>query len=162
MTVAPVQDLIVDVMSAADPAAQRIAASKLERMTPAAGQEFAATVDQKIEAAALEQSAASAAGRSGAEPSAALDGAGHAAIVKPATGNSAVYRKFEAFILQMFVESMLPKDANEVFGKGTAGTVWRSMLAEQISNEMAKGNGIGIAKQLEKSKAAKDAAAAES
>jgi hypothetical protein len=162
MTVAPVQDLIVDVMAAADPAAQRVAASKLERMTQATDQYFAATVDQKIEAAALEQSAASAAGRSGSEAGAALDGAGHAAILKPATGNSAVYRKFEAFILQMFVESMLPKDANEVFGKGTAGTVWRSMLAEQISNEMAKGNGIGIAKQLEKSRAAKDAAAADS
>jgi peptidoglycan hydrolase FlgJ len=162
MTVAPVQDLIVDVMAAADPAAQRIAASKLERMTQATDQDFAAAVDQKIEAAAVEQSAASAAGRSGSDPSAALDGAGHAAIVKPATGNSAVYRKFEAFILQMFVESMLPKDADDVFGKGTAGTVWRSMLAEQISNEMAKGNGIGIAKQLEKSRAAKDAAAAES
>ena len=52
----------------------------------------------------------------------------------------------------MFVESMLPKDASDVFGKGTAGTIWRSMLAEQIGNEMAKGNGIGIAKQLAKAR----------
>ena len=71
-------------------------------------------------------------------------------MVKTANSDSAVYRKFEAFILQMFVESMLPKDASDVFGKGTAGTIWRSMLAEQIGNEMAKGNGIGIAKQLAK------------
>ena len=85
------------------------------------------------------------------------DSTGHAPIIKATNGNSA-YRKFEAFILQMFVELMLPKDATNVFGKGTAGTVWRSMLAEQISNEMAKGNGIGIAKQLAKSRPAADSA----
>ena len=72
-----------------------------------------------------------------------------------------MYRKFEAFILQMFVESMLPQDATEVFGKGTAGTVWRSMLAEQIGNEMAKGNGIGIAQQLAKARSSTDTMGAE-
>jgi Rod binding domain-containing protein len=53
----------------------------------------------------------------------------------------------------MFVESMLPKDAEQVFGKGSAGNIWRSMMAEQIGNEMAKGKGIGIAQQLAKSRA---------
>ena len=77
------------------------------------------------------------------------------------SSNRDVYRKFEAFILQMFVESMLPKDASEVFGKGTAGTVWRSMLAEQIGNEMAKGNGIGIAQQLAKARSSTDTVGAE-
>ncbi|HEY0331516.1 MAG TPA: rod-binding protein [Rhodopseudomonas sp.] len=158
MTVAPVQDLITEVMAAADPASQRIAASRLERLSPAAAQDFAATVDQKIEAGALEPITPQADGSAAAAAGAALDGAGHAPIVKASGGNAAVYRKFEAFILQMFVESMLPKDANEVFGKGTAGTVWRSMLAEQIGNEMSKGNGIGIAKQLANSRAAADAA----
>ena len=158
MTVAPVQDLIVDVMAAADPVAQRIAAARLERMAPNADQNFAAAVDQKIEAAGVRKSEASAADGDVSDGSPPIDGSGHAPIIKAMNGNSAVYRKFEAFVLQMFVESMLPKDANNVFGKGTAGTVWRSMLAEQISNEMAKGNGIGIAKQLAKSRAATDAA----
>ena len=90
--------------------------------------------------------------------SAPIDSTGHAPIIKAANSNSAVYRKFEAFVLQMFVELMLPKDATNVFGKGTAGTIWRSMLAEQISNEMAKGNGVGIAKQLAKSRDATDSA----
>jgi Rod binding domain-containing protein len=35
------------------------------------------------------------------------------------------------------------------------------MLAEQISNEMAKGNGIGIAKQLAKSRSAAETTPAE-
>jgi len=90
--------------------------------------------------------------------SAPIDGPGRAPIVKAMNSNSAVYRKFEAFVLQMFVESMLPKDATNVFGKGTAGTIWRSMMAEQIGNEMARGNGVGIAKQLAKSRAATDSA----
>jgi peptidoglycan hydrolase FlgJ len=155
MTVAPVSDLIVDVMAAADPGSQRVAASKLERL--AADQNFAAAVDEKIEAGGLQQSGASAAAGVVPRSNALDDGAGHATIVKTANSDSAVYRKFEAFILQMFVESMLPKDASDVFGKGTAGTIWRSMLAEQIGNEMAKGNGIGIAKQLAKARYPADA-----
>lgn len=158
MTVAPVQDLIVDVMAAADPVAQRMAAARLERLASKADQNFAAAVDQKIEAAGVRQSEAPAANGDVSDGSAPIDGTGHAPIIKATNGNSAVYRKFEAFVLQMFVESMLPKDASNVFGKGTAGTVWRSMLAEQISNEMAKGSGVGIAKQLAKSRAATDAA----
>ena len=43
---------------------------------------------------------------------------------------------------------MLPKESEEVFGKGTAGGVWKSMLAEQLGAQLAKGKGIGIAKQL--------------
>jgi peptidoglycan hydrolase FlgJ len=159
MTVAPVQDLIVDVMAAADPMSQRVAAGKLERLGSVGDQNFAGEIDQKIEAAALKRDGAAA--TSASDGGAPMDGSGHAPVVKAATGNAAVYRKFEAFVLQMFVESMLPKDATDVFGKGTPGEVWRSMLAEQISNEMAKGNGIGIAKQLAKSRAALDAAPAE-
>ena len=156
MMVAPVQDLIVDVMAAADPVAQRMAAARLERL--ASGQNFAASVDQKIEAAGLRQGEASAVDGDMGDGSAPIDGPGRAPIVKAMNSNSAVYRKFEAFVLQMFVESMLPKDATNVFGKGTAGTIWRSMMAEQIGNEMARGNGVGIAKQLAKSRAATDSA----
>lgn len=145
MTVAPVPDLIVDVMAAADPVSQRIAASKLERLGAAAEGNFAASVDQKIDQAGLDRSAASA-------PSDAASADGHAPMIRPAASGPAAYRKFEAFVLQMFIESMLPHDATDVYGKGTAGSVWRSMLAEQIGNEMAKGNGIGIAKQLAKSR----------
>jgi Rod binding domain-containing protein len=43
---------------------------------------------------------------------------------------------------------MLPKQSEDLFGKGTAGTVWRSMMAEQLGNQLAQGKGIGIAKQL--------------
>jgi flagellar protein FlgJ len=157
MMVAPVPDLILDVMEAADPVSQRVAAGKLERVSSAGGEHFAAAVDRKIEAGALERSIASEQGMS-ASRGGVIDGSGHATIIKKADTDRAVYRKFEAFVLQTFVESMLPQNASEVFGKGTAGTIWRSMLAEQIGNEMAKGEGIGIAKQLARARYAADSA----
>ena len=58
------------------------------------------------------------------------------------------YQDFEAFVLQSFVESMLPKDAESVFGKGLAGGYWKSMLAEKLGAELAKTGSIGIAKML--------------
>lgn len=149
MTVAPIPDLILDVMAAADPAARSAATTKLERLTPASG-DFGATMAESAKSAAADVSAGSASAISGLLPG----GAGHATFVKKDTSDNAVYRKFEAFVLQMFVETMLPQNAKDVFGKGTAGTIWRSMMAEQLGNEMAKGNGIGIAKQLAKSRAA--------
>lgn len=74
---------------------------------------------------------------------------------------SAVYRgsrsgvlsptqQFESFVLRSFVETMLPKDNESFFGSGTAGSIWKSMLAERIGDEMAKDGGIGIAELLEK------------
>ncbi|MBR1216369.1 rod-binding protein [Bradyrhizobium sp. U87765 SZCCT0131] len=151
MTVAPVQDLIVDVMSAADPAVQRLAETRLERLSSAAGGTFVAEMDGRIAAGRLAQAGPHAPSADAQLPVLPVD-SGHAPVVRQVKDGRAVYRKFEAFVLQTFVESMLPEGASEVFGKGTAGTIWRSMLAEQIGNEMAKGDGIGIAKQLAKSR----------
>lgn len=53
--------------------------------------------------------------------------------------------QFEGFVLRSFIESMLPSEASSYFGSGTAGEVWRSMMAEEIGNELARGGGIGIA-----------------
>jgi flagellar protein FlgJ len=60
------------------------------------------------------------------------------------------YTKFEAFLVQTFVESMLPTDAPNVFGSGIAGKIWKSMLAEHLANEIAKGTAFGIADKLAK------------
>ena len=58
------------------------------------------------------------------------------------------HQEFEAYILQTFVESMLPKDAENTYGKGNAGSIWKSMLAEQIGGQLSKAGGIGIAERL--------------
>lgn len=148
MIVASTPDVVLDVLEAADPAVQRAAAARLEALKSAdAG--FAATMDGEI-------SKASATARAGADDSRAKSvpsgpGSPNAAApvqVIKASSPTDVYRKFEAFVLQVFVETMLPKQSEDLFGKGTAGSVWRSMMAEQLGNQLAQGKGVGIAKQL--------------
>lgn len=58
------------------------------------------------------------------------------------------YRKFEAMVLQNFVKSMLPTDSENVFGKGNAGDIWKSMMAEQIGGVISESGGVGIADQM--------------
>jgi peptidoglycan hydrolase FlgJ len=58
------------------------------------------------------------------------------------------YQKFEATVLRSFVEEMLPKSTDTLYGAGTAGNVWRSMQADFMSQELAESGGIGIAKSL--------------
>ncbi|MGY3031112.1 flagellar protein FlgJ [Bradyrhizobium sp. USDA 4354] len=143
MIVTATPDLVLDVLEAADPVTQRAATAKLDALK-SSDADFAAAMDAEVgkAAAAADQPAAKAA----EVQSGAVNGSPVQVIKAPASGE--VYRKFEAFILQTFVETMLPKESEEVFGKGTAGGVWKSMLAEQLGNQLAKGKGIGIAKQL--------------
>ena len=51
-------------------------------------------------------------------------------------------------MLNSFVSELLPKDTGEVFGQGTAGDMWRSMLAEQVSTQIAKSGELGLARRL--------------
>lgn len=143
MIVTATQDLLLDVLEAADPLAQRAATAKLDALK-STDADFAATMEAEAgkAKAAAEQSATK---LSEAQPG-AVNGAPVQVIKAPASGE--VYRKFEAYILQTFVEAMLPKESEEVFGKGTAGGIWKSMLAEQLGSQLAKGKGIGIATRL--------------
>jgi flagellar protein FlgJ len=152
MIVTATSDVVLDVLEAADPATQRQATAKLDALKPSDA-DFAASMDSQADKAReLSKAAASAAGGPSPATTAQADmGPSSAAApvrVIKAPGPGEVYRKFEAFVLQVFVETMLPEKANDLFGKGTAGNVWRSMLAEQLGNQLAAGKGIGIAKQL--------------
>ena len=51
-------------------------------------------------------------------------------------------------MLSSFVGELLPKDTGEVFGQGMAGDMWRSMLAEQVSMQIAKSGKLGLARRL--------------
>ena len=148
MIVTATPDLVLDVLDAADPVTQRAATAKLDALK-SSDADFAATMEAEAgKAAAAEQPAT----KVSQAPSDAVNEAPVRMIKAPASGE--VYRKFEAFILQTFVETMLPKESEQIFGKGTAGGVWKSMLAEQLGSQLAKGNGIGIAKQLAAANAA--------
>ena len=135
MSITPPSDIVMDVARAADPARYQEAAAKLSQPgDPAA---FASAADE----------AAREAGLSTHLP---LDVHGALTGLKNDTaraGNADPYRKFEGQVIQQFVEAMLPK-AETVFGKGNAGGIWKSMLSEQIGQQIAKTGGIGIARML--------------
>ncbi|ADZ72282.1 rod-binding protein [Polymorphum gilvum] len=141
MAIAPPTDLVLDVARAADPQALRAAADKLQRLAYAAGpgsESFSETLGQASSDAVpvhLRSSAASA--RVAMHNETTLAGRAASPV-----------QKFEALVLQQFVESMLPDDAESVFGSGTAGGIWKSMLAEQIGTQIAARGGIGIAEIL--------------
>ena len=120
MAVSLPTDIIMDVARAADP--DRVQAAR-DRLSSYASQapaatSFAATLD--------------------ASP------AGTARASAPA----GPFQQFEAFVLQSFLENMLPEDNEAVVGNGLAGGMWKSMMAEQLANQLAKAGGIGIADRI--------------
>ncbi len=58
------------------------------------------------------------------------------------------FRRFEAMVLQTFIQNMLPKDGAAVYGKGMAGDMWKSLLAEKVAGVAAERGGIGIADRM--------------
>lgn len=90
------------------------------------------------------------------EPTQRTSGATEAAAAQADAGRPAatIVKKpdagvqFEAFFLQSFIQSILPQDSAEVFGEGTAGEVWKSMMAEKMAMQFAEAGGIGIAKMI--------------
>ncbi|MBP1853145.1 rod-binding protein [Rhizobium halophytocola] len=136
MAISPPSDLILDVVRAADPTDVAAAQEKMKANRAA----FAATslADKGNgfdNAVSVLNSAAS---------KAKLDQASQAD-----TGEvPKVYKQFEAVILQNFIKEMLPKDSEAVYGKGNAGGIWKSMMAEQIGNVMSERGGVGIADQM--------------
>jgi flagellar protein FlgJ len=138
----PPSDILSDVAAAAHPAKLREATRRLETAgaEAAAAAGFASALSTAGAGKAAEAAAAAASLPSGTTKPVA------APLPKP-TEQEAL-KKFEAFFLQTFVDSVLPKGSEAVFGAGTAGEVWRSMLAEQIAAEIAKGSSFGIAERI--------------
>lgn len=130
-------DIVLDVARAADPEKYREAVQRLTEMRAVAADAQPATVP-----ASSEQRVTSTFSRAIEANTARPE------VVRP-RGRLNAYGQFEAFLLQTFVQSMLPKKATNVYGKGTAGEVWRSMLAERIGEELAKSGQVGIAARLE-------------
>nr|WP_255696089.1 rod-binding protein [Shinella sp. NM-101] len=129
--------MVLDVVRAADPAQVQEAQARLKTNRAA----FEA--NSLAEAGAGFQAAVGILNRDTA--------ATHAAEGVKAVGAKAIpehLRKFESMVLQNFVKSMMPAESEEVYGKGTAGEIWRGMMADQLGEALAKGGGIGIAESL--------------
>ena len=118
-------DLILDVARAADPVkAQHVAA----RLTGAA---------------------------SGSDASAVLTNAAkigrHLSRVHQGQKPEEAAKQFEALLVANMVKDMIGETGASFYGEGFAGDVWKSMMSEQIANQVVKGADFGVADMLVKS-----------
>lgn len=82
----------------------------------------------------IDQIAVAATRTTGATP------AGTAEQVRPSasvTALAATKRQFEGMVLQTMIASMLPKEGVKLFGTGSSGEMWKSVLAEKIAGQIA-------------------------
>lgn len=172
MAIKPPSDIILEVSQAANPEKLRVATAKLQKLGETANTQFA-NVMEKVEGAkpkvekALDQVkthlASARQSPSSYEPSMPFDvnrarlkmrndtaATTRVADAGPAGADrrTKAMQDFEAMVLQNFIGSMLPQNAEQVYGEGTAGDIWKSMLAEQLGKQMARSGGIGIADRL--------------
>jgi flagellar protein FlgJ len=142
VSINPPSDIVLDVARAADPARSVEATERLARMgpdtEPVAGgfsnvlrglpREPATTAELQTQ---MELSRASPQTR------------GERTATEPLDPQTKAYHNFEALVLQNLVETMLP-NSEEFFGEGTAGTIWKSMLAKELGTDLAKKVDLGI------------------
>lgn len=141
MAINPPSDIVLDVARAADPARYKAAVERLVRLGASSAADAAPP----------------------ARPAGSSDGSAAATFATsiareqdaPSAGFTPAQRReldtfgqFEAFVLQSFIQSMLPKNAPGAFGKGLAGEYWKSMLAEKLGTEIARSGQVGIAQRL--------------
>ncbi|AWM85901.1 rod-binding protein [Microvirga sp. 17 mud 1-3] len=139
MGIKPPSDIVLDVARAADPVKLQTASRKLMELSDSGG---------ATEFAEVFNSMPHRGGTATKDPYAIQVISQNQTTLGSAAKPGSAYQQFEAFVLQSFIESMLPKDSEATFGKGTAGSVWRSMMAEQIGAQIARAGGIGIASKL--------------
>jgi hypothetical protein len=140
----PPSDIVLDVLNAADPLRSEAVTQRLSALGANAASgtsdDFARTLD-----AATSSSASAFAAVSGMA-NARAHFLNTAVAQSQKTAHAQV--EFEASLLNNLVGEMLPKNAPGVYGEGTAGDVWRSMLGDQIAHQIAKSGELGIAKRL--------------
>jgi peptidoglycan hydrolase FlgJ len=139
MAISPVSDIVLEVARAADPTRSRAAAARLGELTNAAAP-YPETFEEALGGV---RAPAPMPLRMPFDPALAL---------VQMRSNDALRanpnERFEAFVLQTFIQSMLPRDGEALFGAGTAGEIWKSMLAEGLGAQLARTGGIGIARML--------------
>jgi Rod binding domain-containing protein len=152
MSISPPSDIVLDVVRAADPLRYQEAAGRLRQIAHTAASDAFSEMLGDVAQDAEEREPAP------YRPLIQLPFDATGAMTRlrsntvltqdSDTTGAGAFRGFEAMALASFVEAMLPQRAHAVFGTGTAGQIWRSMLAEQIGAQMARAGGIGIAEQL--------------
>lgn len=137
MSIKPPSDLLLDVVRAADPATSAAATERLAKITASGGTSAPAFTAILNEVGTPSAYPMNPPGQSTPAPPSRFS--------KPPVGaNEKAYQGLEALLLQNLVETMLPVDS-DLFGGEEAGTIWRSMLAEQLGTSLSKKIDLGIA-----------------
>ncbi len=136
MSIKPPSDLLLDVARAADPSTAAAAAARLAKAAAESGGSDVGFSEILNGVGAPPPSPLSAAGQV----------AGAAVVPRrsaPIDAGTKAYQGLEALLLQNLVETMLP-ESSDLFGEGSAGMMWRSMLARELGTDLAKKVDLGI------------------
>lgn len=128
LAISPPSDIVMDVARAAEPADVEAARAALARRANGAAAPFALDPSATVDAGSVLSRAA--------------------ADKAEASNPAKKFQRFEAMVLTTFIQNMMPKDTEGVYGKGLAGDMWKSQLAEKVADVMAAHGGIGIAKSM--------------
>lgn len=139
MSITPLSDIVLDVARAVDPVRSAAATARLVRLAQAeAGsgpsfEQFAETTRPTP-----------------AEPSiAATPVTSRSARTQPRIDTRAdAVKGLEQLVLQELVDSMLPEQGGTIFGGGSAGDVWRSMLSRQLAAQIGSVVDLGMGQAM--------------
>ncbi len=149
MSFFPATDLVMDVARAAEPHKVAAATKRLTDIgAQAAPTDFTKFLGPQLTARAGAPQSGSLAPP--ASPFAKMESA-----LSPAAQAA---QKFEAFVLQGWLDAILPKQESGAFGVGAGANIWRGMMAEQLSLQLAKAGALGLHKTMASSVAQLDAA----
>lgn len=103
---------------------------------PSPSSAFVTTVKRTEEIGPFETVIRKASEQAAPSPASSVDTVAGAEDVK--AKNALKARKtFETFALQSFIGSMMPKENDKMFGTGSAGKLWQSLMAEKLAEQIA-------------------------
>lgn len=137
MSISISSDLVLDVARAADPGRVAKASAELNNGIPVA--------DSLTPTGTVARSSASFSSYLNQQVSMRMPSSGANAPLSP---ERKAANELETLLLQQMIETMLPKSDGPAFGKGTAGAVWRSMMAEHVARQVTASGEINLAQIL--------------
>jgi Rod binding domain-containing protein len=145
LAINPPSDIVLDVLNAADPTRAEATTRRLTALGAMANAASASTdFSQVLDSSGQALASGLGSARGAADARTRFMKKDLLASQKAAK----VKVEFEASILNSFIGEMLPKNASGVYGEGTAGDIWKSMLADQIAHQIAKSGELGISRKL--------------
>ena len=144
MAIKPASDIVLDVLRAADPVREQATTQRLSALSAGsvdAPEQFSKALDAAEKPAAAPVVLIDAANMRDRLPSVSAAAADDLKAAKTKVD-------FEASILKSFVDELMPKNETDIYGEGSAGDIWKSMLSDQIATQIARSGAFGISKEL--------------